>query len=71
MNRDGRKFIDIEADMSRKADLCLRSALAGDDEYIVDDQEGETGERLLEVAQKELPGAETDYEDNKDDLDDG
>jgi len=36
--------------------------LAGDGEDIVDDQDGETGERQLEVAQIELPGAESDDE---------
>jgi hypothetical protein len=51
--------------------LMTLPAPAGNDEYIVDDQDGETGERLVEVAQKELPGGESDNEDNDDDLDGG
>lgn len=51
--------------------LILLAALHGDDEYIVDDQKRETDDCQFEVAQIELPGAESDDEDYDYDLDDG
>jgi hypothetical protein len=61
----------LQHEMFSKADRCLRPVPGGDDEDIVDDKEWETGQRQIEVAQIELPGAESDDEDDDNDLYEG
>ena len=47
------------------------SPLAGDDDDIIDGQKGKTHGSKLKVAEKELPGAESDDKYDDSDLDDG
>jgi hypothetical protein len=67
----GSKSIAFAGDTFRKADRSLLTVPGGDHEDIVDDKEWETGQSQFEVAQIELPGAESDDEDDDNDLYEG